>query len=327
MSEAFSSVLESPLADIITQYVTERRAIGYRCEEEARLLRRLDRFLAEQRLASAELPRELVRQWLAKTPHEHPRTQAARAGVARQLARFMVDRDLPAYVPPPMKMEIARLDFTPHIFTWEEIHALLACVDRLPVTQRSPQRHLVMPELFRVLYGCGLRISEALKLTVTDVDLGQGVLLLREAKFRKDRLVPVSAGLAERLRCYATAIDRARDLGQAFFSNRNGGHYTKWGVYGIFRRLLREAGISHGGRGRGPRLHDLRHTFAVHRLEDWYRQGADLTAKLPVLSAYMGHQSLAGTQRYLRLTPALFPDVIASVEAVVGAAMPRRELQ
>jgi len=324
MSKASPTALESPLADIITKYVAERRAIGYRCEEEARLLHRLDHFLAGQGLASVALPRELVRQWLAKTPHEHPRTQAARACVTRQLAHFMAARDLPVYVPPAVRIEIARGDFTPYIFTRVEIHALLACVDRLPATPRSPRRHLVMPELFRILYGCGLRISEALKLTVTDVDLAQGVLLLREAKFRKDRLVPVSPGLSERLRGYAAAVDRTRDLGQAFFPNRYGGHYTKWAVYGLFRRLLREAGISHGGRGRGPRLHDMRHSFAVHRLEDWYRQGANLAAKLPVLSAYMGHQSLAGTQHYLRLTPALFPDVVASVEAVVGHAMPRR---
>ena len=326
MSETFATALQSPLADIIMSYVAERRAIGYRCEAEARLLCRLDRFLAGQGLAAPELPRELVRQWVAKTPHEHPRTQAARVGLTRQLARFMADRGLPAYVPPPARMEISRVDFTPHIFTREEIHALLACVDRLPASLRSPRRHLVMPELFRVLYGCGLRISEALKLTVTDVDLDHGVLLLREAKFRKDRLVPVSARLTERLRCYAAAVDRTRDRGQAFFPNRVGGQYTKWAAYGIFRRLLRAAGISHGGRGRGPRLHDVRHTYAVHRLEDWYRQGANLAAKLPVLSAYMGHQSLAGTQRYLRLTPALFPEVVASVEAVVGHVLPRREL-
>jgi integrase/recombinase XerD len=326
MGETSGTALKSPLADIITRYVTERRAIGYRCEEEARVLRRLDQFLAGQGLASVELPRDLVRQWLARTPHEHPRTQAARVGVTRQVARFMADRGLPVYIPPPARMEIVRLDFTPHIFTRAEVRTLLACVDRLPADPRSPRRHLVMPELFRVLYGCGLRISEALKLAVTDIDHDQGVLLVREGKFGKDRLVPVSPGLAERLRRYAIALDRERDIAQAFFPKQDGRHYNKRAVYGVFRQLLREAGISHGGRGRGPRLHDMRHSFAVHRLEDWYRQGANLAAKLPVLSAYMGHQSLVGTQRYLRLTPALFPDVVASVEAVVGYAMPRRAL-
>lgn len=319
------SYFHGPLADVMTNFVTERRAVGYRCNEEARILRRLDHFLAERGLSSPELLRDLVREWLAKRPHEHPRTQASRTSVTRQLARFMVDRDLPAYVPPPARMEITRLDFTPRIFTREEVRALLACVDRLPAHPGSPRRHIVMPELFRVLYGCGLRISEALNLTVADVDLNQGVLLVRQGKFRKDRLVPVSEGIAIRLRRYAGALDRSRDIGQAFFAKQDGSHYEKRAPYSAFRWMLREAGMSHGGRGRGPRLHDLRHTFAVHRLENWYRQGADLGAKLPVLSAYMGHQSLAGTQRYLRLTPALFPDVVASVESVVGQAMPRRD--
>ncbi|MFC1707288.1 tyrosine-type recombinase/integrase [Planctomycetota bacterium] len=320
------SSLHGPLVDVITSFVTARRGLGYKCVEEARLLRRLDRFLAVRGLASLELPRDLVREWLAKTPHERPQTQASRIGVTRRLARFMVDRGLPAYVPPPARMGITHLDFTPRIFTRAEIAALLAHLDRLPATPRSPRRHIVMPELFRILYGCGLRISEALKLTVADVDLDQGVLLVREGKFRKDRLVPVAPGVAERLRRYAGALERAWDLGQAFFPKRDGSHYAKRAVYSVFRRVLWEAGMSHGGRGRGPRLHDLRHTFAVHRLEEWYRQGADLGAKLPVLSAYMGHRSLVGTQRYLRLTPALFPEVAASVEAIAGHVMPRRDL-
>jgi integrase len=181
-----------------------------------------------------------------------------------------------------------------------------------------------MPELFRVLYGCGLRVSEALKLTVSDVDLDEGVLLIREAKFRKDRLVPVSLALAARLRRYAGTFNRSSDRGVAFFPKRDGSHYDKGIIYSTFRTMLHAAGISHGGRGQGPRLHDLRHTFAVHRLEQWYRQGADLGVKLAVLSSYLGHQSLAGTQRYLRLTSSLFPEITASVEAMVGHIVPRR---
>jgi integrase len=314
-----------PLTDIITTFLIEKRALGYRYVEHERLLRRLDRFLLEHELAVPELPRDLVIQWLAKTPHERVLTQASRVNATRQLARFMVDRDLPAYVPPPARMEIARLSFTPRILTRAEIRTLLTTVDQLPVTSRSSRRHLVMPELFRVLYGCALRVSEALKLTVADVDLDQGVLLICKTKFRKDRLVPVSLGLAGRLCRYAHSLDRSNDRGDAFFPKQDGSHYDKGTIYSTFRRILHAAGISHGGRGQGPRLHDLRHTFAVHRLEEWYRQGADLGAKLPVLSCYLGHQSLAGTQRYLRLMPSLFPEVTASVEAMVGHIMPRRD--
>jgi site-specific recombinase XerD len=325
MSKSSGATLRSPLADFIREYIAERRAIGYRCEEDARILRRLDHFLAEQGLTVPELPREIVNQWLAKTPHERPRTRAARVAMTRHFARFLVDRGMVAFVPARVRTESTGMDFTPRIFTRAEVGSLLACVDRLPTSPHSPRRHLVMPELFRVLYGCGLRISEALNLTVTDVDLDQGVLLVREGKFGKDRFVPVSTGLADRLRRYAGVLDREGDRGPAFFPKQDGSHYTKRGVYEVFRSMLREAGIPHGGRGRGPRLHDLRHTFATHRLEDWYRQGADLAAKLPVLSTYMGHQSITGTQRYLRLTPALFPDVVASVEAFVGPSLPRRE--
>jgi len=315
-----------PLANLISSYVAERRAVGCKCLEEERLLRRLDHFLVRRGVTIPELPCDIVKEWMAKTPHERPRTRASRVGITRQLARFMVDRGLRAYIPPPVRMEIVRLDFTPRIFTREEIRALLSSVDRLTASPKSPRRHLVMPELFRILYGCGLRISEALKLTVADVNLDEGILVIREGKFRKDRLVPLSTGLSVRIRRYAGALNRTGDRGDALFPKQDGSHYDKGTVYSIFRRILLAAGMSHGGRGHGPRLHDLRHTFAVHRLEEWYRQGADLGAKLPVLSAYMGHQSLAGTQRYLRLTPSLFPEVAASVETMVGHVVPRREL-
>lgn len=206
-----------PLANLISSYVGERRAVGYKCLEEERVLRRLDHFLVGRGVTTPELPCDIVKAWMAKTPHERPRTRASRVGITRQLARFMVDRGLCAYIPPPVRMEIARLDFTPRIFTREEISALLSSVDRLPASPKSPRCHLVMPELFRILYGCGLRVSEALKLTVADVNLDEGILVIREGKFRKDRLVPLSPGLSGRLRRYAGALDRTGDRGEAFF--------------------------------------------------------------------------------------------------------------
>ena len=138
--------------------------------------------------------------------------------------------------------------------------------------------------------------------------------MVEQGKFRKDRLVPVTASLTERLRRYAIAMNLGKPE-SVFFPNPLGGVYSLKSVYSLFRRLLRQCGIPHGGRGQGPRLHDLRHTFAVHCLERWYRQGEDLNARLPLLVAYLGHQSLSGTQRYLRLTPAVFPDINARLES------------
>jgi integrase len=310
MSETFHSAL----APYFQSFLQEKLACGYRYISEAAQLRRLDRFLCENACSDHALPRALVDRWTTKQPHERPRTHKARVVILRQFAVYLCQRGLSAYVPDSKRMSVVRLDFTPYIFTREQVHRLLESVDHLPFDPRSPERHLVMPELFRVLYGCGLRAGEALRLRVEDVDLGQGVLRIRQAKFRKDRLVPMAASLTERLRRYARAMKLSNPQ-SVFFPNPKGGVYDLCTVYQIFRRLLRQSGIPHGGRGHGPRLHDLRHTFAVHCLERWYRQGEDLNARLPLLVAYLGHQRLSGTQRYLRLTPAVFPDITARLES------------
>jgi integrase len=162
-----------------------------------------------------------------------------------------------------------------------------------------------------------------LRLRVRDVDLDRGVLTVRQGKFRKDRLVPPALSLVSRLRKYADGFgDRPPDA--IFFPGPSGGPFSLRTVYSLFRKLLLQCRIPHGGRGKGPRVHDLRHGFAVHRLLRWYREGADLDAKLPLLATYLGHQHLSGTQRYLHLTAELFPDIVARVDAAFGDVIPRR---
>ncbi len=109
-----------------------------------------------------------------------------------------------------------------------------------------------------------------------------------------------------------------------FFPAPHGGAYHRLTMYNIFREFLWTCGIAHGGRGHGPRLHDLRHTFAVHRLMQWDREGVDLGAKLPVLATYMGHLNLSGTQRYLQLTAELFPELSSRLDTLYGNVIPRR---
>jgi integrase len=312
----------SPLADVIATFVAQKRALGYKYQSEELLLRGIDRFLAEQGIAEVALPRDLVDRLTARRPHQRPRTHATRVSMVRQLACFMLDRGLPAYAPPVGMTQKVQLDFTPYIFGREAIRGLWQAADRLPAVPVSPLHHLVMPEVFRLLYSCGLRVSEVVRLSVDDVDLESGVLRIRQGKFRKDRLVPVAPTMTERLRRFQEAVGR-RPAESPFFTKARGAPHDGKSIYITFRRLLRDAGIPHGGRGRGPRLHDLRHTFAVHRLEEWVRAGVDLDAGLPVLAAYMGHQSLTGTQRYLRITPEVFPDIVASLDKVVGYAIPK----
>jgi integrase/recombinase XerD len=158
---------------------------------------------------------------------------------------------------------------------------------------------------------------------VRDVDREQGIITVRQGKFRKDRLVPRAVSLGHRLRQYAARFEH-RSPEAIFFPAPQGGPFHLRTVYGVFRHLLLQCGIPHAGRSKGPRLHDLRHVFAVHTLLRWYRNGEDLDAKLPLLATYLGHQNLAGTQWYLHLTAELFPEITARVDAVFGEVIPGR---
>lgn len=305
------------------KFLQEKRACGYQYHEGNRILRRLDSFLSEEGLTNAELPRSVAKKWLSKTAHESSRTHQQRITVIRQFSKFLCRLGHSAYVPDSTLATRNCSNFVPRILTHKEIRELLQAVDQLVPTARSPLRHLIMPEIFRLLYGCGFRLGEVLNLRVQDVDLNQGVLTVRQGKFRKDRLVPPALSLVNRLRKYAAGIGN-HPPDAIFFPAPNGGPYRLWTVYGLFRKLLLQCGIPHGGRGKGPRVHDLRHGFAVHTLLRWYREGADLNAKLPLLATYLGHQHLSGTQRYLHLTAELFPEVMTRVNSAFGDVIPRR---
>lgn len=324
MSESDRTLeLHSPLAALIENFIQEKRACGYGYVTGSRLLQSFDRFLVAEGLADMELPRWAVERWTAKMPHEKPTNQAARLYYTRQFAQFLVRQGLKAFIPDTHRVPIFRADFVPHIFSVGELRSLFEAADRLRPNRNSLLRHIVLPEIFRVLYGCGLRASECLKVPVDNVDLREGIFSIRGAKFRKDRLVPIAPGLLEHLRAYASKLGE-RSAGAPFFPGPEGRPYDVDAIYAAFRKLLWAAGIPHRGRGRGPRLHDLRHTFAVHRLVRWYREGVDLNAKLPILAVYMGHVGLHGCQRYLRLIPALYPDVAARQQAVFGEVIPQR---
>ena len=313
----------SILAPFLEKFIQEKRACGYQYDEQTRVLGHLDLFLSGKELKSTELPRSLTKQFISKQAHESSGTHRQRITIVRQFAKFLLRLGYPAYVPDSTLMQRDRASFTPRILTHEEIRKLLQAVDQIVPTARSPLRHLIMPEIFRLLYGCGFRLGEVLNLQVRDVDLNQGILTVRQGKFRKDRLVPPTLSLVIRLRKYAASLEN-RPPDAVFFPAPNGDPYSLRAVYTVFRKLLLECGIPHAGRGKGPRVHDARHAFAVHTLVRWYREGADLDAKLPLLATYLGHQNLSGTQKYLHLTAELFPEIIMRVNAAFGDVIPRR---
>lgn len=313
----------SPLAHLMQQFVLEKQACGYKYQAGTRLLVRLDEYLTSQGLETMELPWPMIQQWTAKQPNEAGRNHQARISGVRQFAKFMCRMGYPTPILGKLFTVKDTGNFSPRILTHEEMRRLFFALDQLRPTAMSPMRHHIMPEIFRLLYGCGFRIREVLHLKVQDADLKRGVLTIRRAKFGKDRLVPPAPSLVQRLRHYDEDIGH-RHPNAYFFPSPSDGPWSLQAVYYLFRQLLLHCGIAHAGRGKGPRLHDLRHTFAVHTLLRWYQEGADLDAKLPVLATYLGHQSLNGTQRYLHLTAELFPEITRRTNADFGDVIPRR---
>lgn len=313
----------SPLALLMAQYIQEKRACGYRYNPGVCSLRRLDAHLCRQGLQQVELPKAVTSSWLAKQPHETDKTQRARVNQVRHFALFMRRLGHPADVPEHAVGAKESKTFMARVLTHEEVRRLLEAADCIEPMASTHLRHIVLPELLRVLYGCGLRLEEALSLRMRDVDLVQGVLRINDTKFRKDRLVPPARPLVVRLQKYAAALGpRADD--DYFFPSPRGGQLHGSGIYCNFRDLLHRCGIGHGGRGQGPRLHDLRHTFAVHALLRWYREGADLQARMPVLATYLGHASIDGTQEYLQMTAELYPEIVARSDAAFSDVIPRQ---
>jgi integrase len=307
----------------LEKFLQEKHTCGYDYHEPTRILRHLDNFLVQEGLTTYELPSSIARKWLAKKAHESARTHRQRITVTRQFSRFLLRLGYSAYVPDSTLAARSPSTFVPRMLTDEELRKFFQAVDSLEPTARSPLRHLIMPEVFRLLFGCGFRVREVLKLRVRDLDLQQGIITVRHGKFRKDRLVPPALSLVNRLRKYAAHFENCPP-DAIFFPGPDGRPYSLRTIYGLFRQLLLQCGIPHAGRGKGPRIHDARHLFAVRALRRWYRDGEDLDAKLPLLATYLGHQHLSGTQYYLHLTAELFPEIAARADAAFGDVIPRR---
>lgn len=309
--------------ELLRDFVNMKRSLGYKYCTIPANLRRFSEFSLHYEIHCQTLSKSLVEDWTAKKPNESTKTWEHRASDLRQFALYLRHRGYDAYIPPG-KRKVRRGEFVPYIFTHDEIERFFHVCDHLTPHPQS-NKHLYFPLLFRLLYACGLRISEAIHLTISDLDLEAGILTIRSSKFNNDRLIPLSTGLLDMCRRYSHHFNRQANPDQHFFRNKNATPLTHDNVYKRFRELLWMAGISHGGKGKGPRLHDLRHSFCVHTLAKQVREGVDLYCALPILSAYLGHTSVAATQHYLRLTAEANPELIQNVSNVCSYIFPEVE--
>jgi integrase len=231
--------------------------------------------------------------------------------------RFCLARGYVCSVPLPTRVPRRSQSFSPYIYSQDEIKRLLqAAADRARCNIDAPTSRT----LLLLLYATGLRIGEALNLSLADVDLDDSMLHVREAKFYKTRLVPIGKDLTQVLREYAQFRYRRLPLDRdaPFFLTARGMRVSRAGAEAAFKQMRAQAKVyRHDGARYQPRLHDLRHTAAVTRVVNWYREGADVQRLLPQLATYLGHVNIAGTQRYLSMTPELLRQASARFEQFV----------
>lgn len=311
----------------ILSFLEEKRALGYQYITQERILLSFDSFLADKYPDAKFLDRAILLDWCTLKPGEHPKTLEGRVVPVRELCKYLRRTGVEAYeLPRGMLPHCPR--YQPYIYSSEEIKRIIRQADCMEKSKGSRYCHLVIPALIRILYGCGLRISEACTLKVGDVDLNQGIITIKNGKLGKDRLVPVSRSLLEYLKSYKESMPLLSDEENWFFPSKHGRHFSRNAVSENFHKLLWKAGIRSCGRdstGRhsgGPRLHDCRHTFAVRCMKRWVLEGKDLRACLPILQAYLGHASIKETAYYLHLTADVFPDIICRIEDTFGDVIP-----
>lgn len=314
-----SYIWKSDLAELIQAFLTEKRLCGFKFEPQERELRHFDEYYFQNGYKSVRITKPMVNNYIYESVFDRQSTYYLKERILHEFSGFLKSHGFMTYVVPIKSRNLKKSSYSPYIFSKEELKRFFTTVDSYPRTSYT-NRNIIDPVLFRLLYGSGLRISEALSLQCKDYDFSSATLTLRKAKNNKDRLVPICNSLNEKIHTFYLTNHKFSNNLTILFNSPTGGKIDVSTAYCRFRDYLLKAGIPHTVNG--PRMHDLRHTYAVHCLKHWVLSGEELTNALPYLSAYMGHTDFRATQYYLRLTADLYPDILAKVEAAFGDVIP-----
>lgn len=316
-----SKAYHGPFAKHLKDFIEEKHSLGYRYKEEERLAHTFDQ-ISLRFDCSEGLTAELAHAFTEYQPNWQATTQKRRVSFMQNFGEYLLRHDISAFRPGYTVLKNMQSEFKPYIFSHAEIDQFFFRADHIHPNCRNS--HIFYPVLFRTLYGTGMRISEALTLTMEDVDLKEQTLHIVNPKNHKDRLLPISDSITEYCRWYQKKIHPVYHKDDLFFmSNRGNGSYSRNNVQIFFSRMIADADIpTHGYRGGGPHLHCLRHTFCVHSLEKMIRNKIPHGVALQLLCSYMGHQSLSATGRYLQLTAEAFPDLVEKIEEATKDIFP-----
>lgn len=295
----------SRLASVLVGYLALKRALGYKLVSDERILRYLDRFLAARFPKATDLSVPILREWMTDIA---PQTRMTRVGMVRQVCLYRRRTEPRAFVPDrkqhPSLWPPRAPRHIPFIFTKGQIHRLFKAALALGDSPGARERSQMLFMALLLLYAAGLRLAEAVRLTVGDVDFAQGTLLIRDTKFFKSRIVPVAPDVLQKIREHIVTHfgPKHRPAPDQRLFQHEGRPYSPHTIGLLGSGLMRTCGFKPADGWGGARVHDLRHTFAVHRITQWYEDGEDVQSRLPLLATYMGHKDIASTQRYMSVT-------------------------
>lgn len=310
----------TPFSVIIEDFLDFKRCENYKYKSEEETLWSFNNFLDKYSLKEPILSQSLISEWCSQRFNESRKSMSNRVAAIRQFMIYLSNRGYDVYIPDTIR-NASNKTFIPYIFSNDEIERIFLAVDNLKPGRQS-NSDIVYPILFRVLYGCGLRITEALELKIEDVDIEKGILVIKHAKFDKKRIVPMSESLTMVCRKYYEKYLVNIEKTEFFFRSKYGGRRSRNAVSEMFRKILWKSGIPYLGKAKGPRLHCLRHTFCCHSIKHMSEQGIDLYCALPVLSTYVGHSSIQATEKYIRLTKEIYPSIETKISSLTGTIYP-----
>lgn len=315
------------MTSVIERYVSLKRTLGRGYRNEGYVLRLLDGFIArESKDEVPDLTPQLFAAWCSTQERLTRTVRRNRMRIVRNLCLYRRRTEITCFVPDKALFPRHHQRSSPYVFTEDDVRRLLTEADKLEPTGPSPLRRENHRLAVVLLFTTGIRRGELVRLTLGDFDDREKTLAIRETKFHKSRLVPLSPSTASEM---ATFLDRRRVAGAPqsstsplLWNRGDGGRaYTGAGLAMGLRNLMRDAGIFRAD-GRVPRVHDLRHAFAANALLRWYRAGIDITARLPYLATYMGHVSVVSTQLYIQFAEQLAEQAGERFEKHCGAMIP-----
>lgn len=326
MSEPFIYV--SVYAPYFRGFIEMKQDLGYNMLRTKWILLEFDKFFVGIKAEDLYITGKLIDQWRKTRINDGQRTIYTKYSVWSQFCKYMCNLGHECYIP-RLPKGVSKNSFTPYIFSHQQMEDIFLACDSL----RLHDKHMstivfVMPAVVRLMYGTGIRVSEALSLKNGDIDLENHCILIRKTKNGEQRLAPLPDTLQQVLEEYIANRNRmpllkVRDPKGYFFVSPSGTFCRAGSIYCWFRKILANCGIQHIGNHQGPRVHDLRHTFAVHSLTKMAKSGYDLYYTLPILSTYMGHKSIGATEQYVRLTAEMYPELLTDERKLCSYVFPK----